>query len=212
MIVVDGGSSDGTGVLADAAGAVVIFSERGRGLQCHEGAGAASTEWLLFLHADTTLPDRAADIIRGFLAEHPTAQIATFRLSFDRPGVFLRLCCWFTRLDSVFTRFGDQGILIHRSLYDELGGFPAWPLFEDVALLQRARRRVKIHSLPAAVTTSARRFQANGHLRQQWLNARLLVRYLCGASPHVLAEEYRHALRKAKPPALPNPQHQITPL
>lgn len=211
VLVVDGGSTDGTPAIAAEAGAKAFDGSRGRGAQCHAGALQATTEWLLFLHADTTLPSDAAAAVACFV-ERPKTQIATFRLTFDQPGWFLRACCWFTRFDSVFTRFGDQGILIRRSFYHEIGGFPEWPLFEDVALLQRARRRAKIHSLRAAVTTSARRFQANGHVRQQWLNARLLARYLCGASPHVLAEDYRTSRRRVIPPALaPTSQEQMAP-
>ncbi len=209
VIVVDGGSTDATGAVARQAGAAVLTSARGRGVQCHTGALAAASEWLLFLHADTTLPPNVDPVVARFIAQAKTP-VATFRLQFDHPGWFLRACCACTRFDSVFTRFGDQGILIRRSFYHELGGFPPWPLFEDVALLQRARRRAKIHSLPAAVTTSARRFQAHGHLRQQWWNARLLLRYLGGTSPHVLAAEYHAARRAAVPGASAAPKEAIT--
>ena len=208
LIVVDGGSTDATAVIAREAGAAVMASARGRGAQCHAGALAATSEWLLFLHADTVLPPNAATVVAPFIA-HANAQIATFRLRFDQPGLFLRACCSFTRFDTVFTRFGDQGILIRRAFYHVLGGFPSWPLFEDVALLQRARQRTKIHSFPAAVTTSARRFQAHGHLRQQWQNARLLLRYLSGTSPHVLAEEYRAARRANAPIVTASAQREI---
>jgi rSAM/selenodomain-associated transferase 2 len=194
ILVADGGSTDDTCAIAATAGADVLNTARGRGVQCHAGALAATSEWLLFLHADTTLPPNAEAVAARFIAS-ADARIATFRLRFDQPGWFLRACCAFTRFDSVFTRFGDQGILIRRAFYHELGGFPPWPLFEDVALLQQARRRTRIHSLPAAVTTSARRFEAHGHLRQQWLNARLILRYLGGTSPQVLAEAYRAAQR-----------------
>lgn len=210
VIVVDGGSTDATCVVAKDAGAEVLTSARGRGVQCHAGARASTSEWLLFLHADTVLPPNAAAVVGNFLVQ-ANAQLATFRLRFDQGGWFLRACGAFTRFDSVFTRFGDQGILIRRAFYDELGGFPPWPLFEDVALLQRARRRAKIHSLPAAVTTSARRFQAHGHVRQQWRNARLLLRYLGGASPLVLAEEYRVARRaQAASVVAATPQEETT--
>jgi uncharacterized protein len=190
IVVVDGGSGDGTAALAAAAGARVIASPRGRGVQCRMGASAVAAEWLLFLHADTLLPANAAGVIARFIAS-PTTQIATFRLRFDTGGWLLRACGWCTRFDSVFTRFGDQGILVRRTFYEAIGGFAAWPLFEDVDLLRRARRKTKVHSLPAAVTTSARRFERRGNFRQQCLNARLLLRYLCGASPEVLAAVYR---------------------
>jgi len=190
LIVVDGGSTDQTAAIVRGAGAEVMSSPRGRGVQCDAGARRAASEWLLFLHADTLLPIDAAMMIAEFTARR-NARIATFRLRFDDPGMFLRACCWFTRFDSVFTRFGDQGIVIRRDFYHDLGGFPPWPLFEDVALLQRARALTRVVSLPACVTTSARRFQRRGHVQQQWFNARLLFRYLLGASPAVLAEDYR---------------------
>jgi rSAM/selenodomain-associated transferase 2 len=210
VIVVDGGSTDATCAIARSSGATVVPSTRGRGMQCHAGALTATSEWIFFLHADTTLPPNATAVITAFIASEK-AQLATFRLRFDAPGLFLRACCWFTRFDSVFTRFGDSGILIRRMFYLELGGFPPWPLFEDVALLQRARRCAKIHSLPAAVTTSARRFQAHGHLRQQWQNARLLLRYLSGSSPHVLAEKYHAARRATAASVVPaTPHKEIT--
>ncbi|MEO6003401.1 MAG: TIGR04283 family arsenosugar biosynthesis glycosyltransferase [Opitutus sp.] len=206
VIVVDGGSGDGTVERARTAGAEIVESTRGRGLQCQAGAAAAAASgaaWLLFLHADTRLPDNAGEVVTRFIAR-PEANAATFRLSFDATNPFLRACAWFTRFDSVFTRFGDQGILIRRSCYEALGGFPAWPLFEDVELLQRVRRKTKLHSLPASVTTSARRFERRGVFRQQWLNARLLLRYLGGASPEALAAIYR------PDPAAPLP-HAVKP-
>lgn len=171
-------------------GAEVVFAARGRGVQLAAGTASVRTAWLLFLHADTKLPATAGSVIAEFCRE-PNVQIATFRLQFDRAGWFLRACCWFTRFDSVFTRFGDQGILIRADFYRMLGGFPAWPLFEDVALLQRARRHTRIWSLAAAVTTSARRFEHRGHFSQQLLNACLLFRYLIGTPPQRLAEIYR---------------------
>jgi len=193
VFVVDGASRDDTVALARAAGAEVVASARGRGLQCRTGAAAAAdtgAAWLLFLHADTRLPGNAAGVVARFIAQ-PGVNAATFRLRFDSAGWFLRACAWLTRFDSVFTRFGDQGILIRRSCYDALGGFPAWPLFEDVELLQRVRKKTKLHSLPAAVTTSSRRFDRRGVFRQQWLNTRLLLRYLAGTSPETLAAIYR---------------------
>jgi hypothetical protein len=128
-------------------------------------------------------------------------RIGTFRLAFDAGGVFLRACAWLTRFDSVFTRFGDQVIVVRREFYAQLGGFPPWPLFEDVELLRRARRVARVWSLPACVTTSARRFHRHGTLRQQWRNARLLLRFLAGASPHALAAEYGCGAIAATTPA-----------
>ncbi|MBI3884537.1 MAG: TIGR04283 family arsenosugar biosynthesis glycosyltransferase [Opitutae bacterium] len=190
IIVADGGSQDGTAAAAAQAGARVVAAPRGRGPQCIAGAAAANGELLLFLHADTELPANAAAVLAEQFAR-PTVRIGTFRLKFDEAGWFLRASAWCSRLDSVFTRFGDQGIAIRRDFYDELGGFPPWPLFEDVELLRRARRVTRVWSFPAQVTTSARRFRRHGPWRQQFRNGGLVLRYLLGASPERLAAEYR---------------------
>lgn len=190
VIVADGGSRDVTSDLAVAAGARVVTCARGRGVQCAAGAASARGDVLLFLHADTLLPVDAADVLARWFAR-PEVQLGTFRLSFDDDGFFLRACAWFTRFDSVFTRFGDQGIVVRRSFYERLGGFPAWPLFEDVELLRRARRVTRVWSFPAAVKTSARGFRQRGVVRQQFQNASLLLRFLAGTPPERLAAEYR---------------------
>lgn len=189
IIVADGGSDDGTDQIADEAGARLIIAPRGRGPQCIAGTARATGDLLLFLHADTALPANAAEVLAANFVR-PEVQIGTFRLAFDDASPFLRACAWCTRVDSVFTRFGDQGIAIRRDFYDELGGFPPWPLFEDVELLRRARRRTRVWSFPAAVTTSARRFRRHGPWRQQLRNGSLVLRYLLGASPESLAAEY----------------------
>ena len=190
LIVADGGSRDATRELATRAGARVISCARGRGLQCAAGAASARGDLLLFLHADTLLPPDAAAVLARCFAR-PEVQLGTFRLTFDDGGAFLRACAWLTRFDSVFTRFGDQGIAVRRAFYERLGGFPPWPLFEDVELLRRARRLTRVWSFPAAVKTSARRFQRRGVVRQQLQNASLLLRFLAGTPPERLAAEYR---------------------
>ncbi len=200
IIVVDGGSTDGTSAIAIQSGAMVIDAPRGRGIQCHAGAMRATTEWLLFLHADTLLPIEAENVFHAFAA-NPAAQIGTFRVQFDNGGPLLNALAWAAnRGDSVFTRFGDQGILVRRSFYDALGGFPPWPLFEDVALFQKARKLSRVHWLPGNVVTSARRFKERGLFRQRLLNAQLMLRYLAGASPFELAARYQS--RSARRPLI----------
>ena len=192
IIVADGGSTDGTPHLAAGNLTRVVSCARGRGVQLAAGAAQARGEVLLFLHADTHLPADAATHVAAYFAR-PEVLLGTFRLAFDEGGPFLRACAWLTRFDSVFTRFGDQGIVVRRSFYDELGGFPSWPLFEDVELLRRARRVTRVWSFPVCVATSARRFRRHGPLGQQLRNAVLLLRFLGGTPPHVLAAEYRGA-------------------
>jgi len=190
IIVTDGGSTDATIDIARSFGAILVTASGGRGGQLIEGAKHAQGAVLLFLHADTLLPDIAGTMIADHFLRNEV-QVATFRLVFDEPHWFLQISAWFTRFDSVFTTFGDQGIIIRRECYDALNGFPPWPLFEDVELLRRARRITKIRTLPVAVTTSARRFSRRGIFSQQWLNTRLLLRFLVGTSPAVLARSYR---------------------
>ena len=199
IIVADGGSRDATVAIARDHGALTVTAPAGRGVQLAAGAAAARGALLLFLHADTLLPSNAGAILAAWFAR-ADVRIGTFRLAFDAGGPFLRACAWCSRIDSVFTRFGDQGIAVRREFYAELGGFRAWPLFEDVELLRRARRITRVWSFPACVTTSARRFRARGPLRQQWLNTRLLLRFLSGTSPEKLAAAYR----RCQPSQVPN--------
>jgi hypothetical protein len=195
IFVVDGGSTDETVGIATQWGGMIVPSPRGRGIQCHAGAMRTASEWLLFLHADTLLPVDALHTFDAFAAK-PANQLGTFRLQFADGGKFLNALAWAAhRGDSVFTRFGDQGVLVRRSFYDALGGFPPWPLFEDVALFQRARKLTRVHWLPGHVVTSARRFNERGLFRQRLLNAELLLRYLGGASPFELAARYHRPSR-----------------
>jgi len=191
LVVADGGSEDATVRVASDYDAVVCLDlPRSRGKQLSVGAATAGqVDWLLFLHADTTLDPAAVKAANRYM-EQPNARMAMFQLRFDTADLFLKFCAWWTRFDSVFTRFGDQGILITRQAYDDLGGFKDWPLFEDVDLIRRARRRRSIDVLPTAVTTSARPFAQRGAWRQQLDNASLLLRFLWGVDPGKLAKGY----------------------
>jgi rSAM/selenodomain-associated transferase 2 len=189
IIVADGGSGDDTRQRAVAAGAKVCRSPRGRGTQLHAGATAAAGDLLLFLHADTFLPDNAFALLRNAFA-NKDLQIGTFRLSFPASHWMFRLYATFSAFDSLLTTFGDQCIVVRSRFYTQMGGFPPWPLFEDVALLQEARRRTKIKKFPAAVVTSDRRYTRNGVILHSLRNAWFVLRYLLGASPFELAVEY----------------------
>lgn len=189
VIVADGGSEDRTAELAYEAGARVVAAPRGRGSQCNAGAAVATGAIFVFLHADTTLPDGAFYLLSGEMAT-PTVQAGTFRLRLDEPHWLFRLYAAFSRFDSVFTTFGDQCIVVRRELFERLGGFPDWPLFEDVAFMRLVRRETRVRSFPAAVTTSARRFRREGVIRQSLRNGWYVLQYLLGVSPFELAAKY----------------------
>jgi rSAM/selenodomain-associated transferase 2 len=190
IIVADGESSDDTVQICRRAKTEVVFSKRGRGSQCNAGAAKASGDVLIFLHADTLLPENTFQLLGNYFSDD-NIKIGTFRLAFDSPNALLRFYCLFTRFDSIFTRFGDQCIVIRKSFFNQIGGFPDWPLFEDVHLLRLARCKTKIISFPSRVVTSARRFMTRGIIRTQILNAFLLLLYFCRVSPTLLASWYR---------------------
>ena len=172
----------------------LLRAARGRGTQCNAGARVASGELLLFLHDDTRLPrDAIARIDQAF--GDPRVGAACFRLRFDRTHWLLGLYAACSRVESVLTTFGDQGLVVRRHLFERLGGFPDWPLFEDVELARRLRQRSRLIKLPATVTTSAVRFERNGMLRQQVFNSMLLARFLLGARPEELAARYERGPR-----------------
>lgn len=189
IIVADGGSSDGTPELAVAAGAIVVHAPRGRGPQCNAGAAQATGDVLIFLHADTTLPELAFPVLQELL-EDATIQIAKFRLSFDAQDWLLDIAARLMWFDSLLTSYGDQGIVIRRAFFNELGGFPNWPLFEDVRLFELARAVTEVHVVPAEVVTSARRFLANGVIPQLLHDFWLWLQYLFGVPPYELARQY----------------------
>jgi rSAM/selenodomain-associated transferase 2 len=188
IIVADGESSDDTVELCHTE-VEIVFSKPGRGSQCNAGARKAAGDILLFLHADTLLPQNAFELIDQFFSNEEI-NVGTFRLSFDSKNPMLRFYCFFTKFDSMFTRFGDQCIVIRKSFFNEIGGFPDWPLFEDVHLLRIARHHTKILSLPSPVVTSARRFKHRGIFKTQLVNGFLILLYLFGVSPALLANWY----------------------
>jgi rSAM/selenodomain-associated transferase 2/rSAM/selenodomain-associated transferase 1 len=189
IIVADGGSTDNTLAIAQELNVFICHSEKGRGRQYNLAASHASGDVLLFLHADTMLPENAFEFLCKYFS-NSSVNVGTFRLSFDVRHWLLDVYSWFTRFDSVFTRFGDQCIVVRKSFFDSIGGFSAWPIIEDVEFLSRARKREKIHSFPASVITSARRFLHNGIIRQQLRNAYYLLLYFLGVSPARIASLY----------------------
>lgn len=189
IIVVDGGSDDDTRRLALAAGARILRAPRGRAAQMNAGAALATGDVLIFLHADTALPDGAAETIGSALRARDV-QAGCFRLRFDREHPLLRLYAWASRFDTYWTTFGDQAFFVRRAAFDAAGGFPVQPLMEDVELRRRLKRIGRFVKLTATVTTSARRFTRDGLVRRQVLNAVLLLGYAAGVDPERLKRLY----------------------
>ena len=191
IIVVDGGSTDRTEAeVRGRPGARWISAPRGRGSQLNAGVSACAADLIFFLHADTAPPCGVAALIRRTLAD-PRVSGGCFRLSFDRRSRLLGLYAWASRWETAFTTFGDQGIFMRRRDYERIGGLPDWPFLEDVELRRRLKRLGRFMKLKEAVTTSARRFEREGQLRRQALNAVVLALFWLGLSPHTLARLYR---------------------
>ena len=191
VLVVDGGSTDATREVARSAGASVLDAPRGRGPQLNRGVEAADGRLLLFLHADTTLPPDGLTRIRRTLRDTP-AVAGTFRLQFDAASPLLRFYAWCTRWPWIRLCFGDRGLFATREAFEAAGGYPEWPLFEDLELAARLQAHGPFRFLDAAVTTSARRFRRNGVLRQQLQNLYLWTHYVAGTDPDRLAHRYRY--------------------
>jgi len=188
VIVVDGGSRDGSAEAAAAHGAAVVRSGPGRGVQLRVGADHADRPWLLFLHADTRLDGAAWAAIRGILAKGEAKRAGTFRLVLDDRAWQARVLEAGVRLRVALLAlpYGDQGLLIHRALYEQVGGFRDLPLMEDVDLVRRLGRR-RLVRLDGTATTSAERWRRRGWARQSATNLRCLLLYLLGVAPERIA-------------------------
>jgi rSAM/selenodomain-associated transferase 2 len=190
IVVADGGSRDRTLEVARRfPGVRVITAERGRGPQMNAGARAARGDIILFLHADTHLPRDAGALVAAALRD-PVVVGGSFVLGFDAFHPLLWLSSLPSRLNVAWVTYGDQAFFCRREAFEEAGGFPDDPLFEDVALQSRIRRIGRCVKIRRSVTTSARRFRRMGVLRQQLLNLALVVAYRLGVSPARLAAWY----------------------
>lgn len=192
VIVADGGSRDATRAIARAHGAGVVEATPGRGLQMNAGAGAARGSVLLFLHADTRLPEGAAEAIAAALAD-PAVVGGAFRLGIDSPDGFLRLVAGAANLRARLTgvAYGDQAVFVRREAFEALGGFPPIPIMEDVAFGRRLKRRGRVVLLRARVATSARRWERENPLYTTLRNTVLVSLFLLGVAPKRLARRYR---------------------
>lgn len=191
IIIVDGGSTDDSAGIASRAGARVMTAPRGRGTQLRTGGAAARGDWLLFLHADTQLGAGWREAVAAHIATASDCA-GTFDLRLDdvawqarviERGVALRV-----RLLGL--AYGDQGLLISRHLYDEVGGFRPLALMEDVDLARRIGRH-RLRRLTATALTSAERWHRDGWIRRSARNLACLALYAAGMAPARIARIYR---------------------
>ena len=201
LIVVDGGSLDQTPVLVESyrrrtqssafSALQWVTAPCGRARQMNEGAKASRGDILLFLHADTQLPDDAKTVIDATLADERMVG-GRFDVRFDRPSMWGSLISktmnWRSRLSGLAT--GDQALFVRRPLFEQMGGFADIPLMEDIEFSRRLKRKGKTAALTATVTTSFRRWEQQGPLRTILLMWILRFLYGIGVSPHHLAHLY----------------------
>jgi rSAM/selenodomain-associated transferase 2 len=192
VIVADGGSSDESADCARSAGARVVVAPRGRGGQLAAGAAAASGDWLFFLHADCRLEPGWETAVEAFLtAPEAERRAGYFDLALDDPASAARrlerIVAWRCRVLGL--PYGDQGLLIARTLYDAVGGFAPLPLMEDVDLARRLGRR-RLARIGVRCITSARRYQRDGYLRRPLRNLLCLSLYFTGMPPARIVRLY----------------------
>ncbi len=193
LILVDGGSDDATATIAAPLVDQVLKSDPGRARQMNMGAEVASGEVLLFLHADTLLPDGADTIILVALAQQYRWGRFDVRLSGHHwlLRVVERMMNWRSCVSGIAT--GDQGIFVERDLFIQLGGFPQIPLMEDLALSRRLKGAVgRPACIRTPLVTSSRRWEQYGIVRTIILMWRLRLAWFLGVSAQRLARQYRY--------------------
>jgi rSAM/selenodomain-associated transferase 2 len=192
VILVDGGSDDATLRVAERfSGVHLLTSPRGRARQMNAGARAAQGDVLLFLHADTRLPDGALAAVSAAL-EDARVVGGRFDVRFDNPRAIFRMIAFFMNLRSRMSGIstGDQAIFVRRHVFEAMGGYPDVPLMEDVELSRRLKRRGRLAALSWRVTTSSRKWEREGALRTMALMWALRFLYTAGVSPARLHRWY----------------------
>jgi rSAM/selenodomain-associated transferase 2/rSAM/selenodomain-associated transferase 1 len=192
VLVADGGSRDGSLEAARQGGAWVVEAPRGRARQMNAGAALLETPWLLFLHADSRIPEPTAHALATWLADPPPAEAAHFAFRLDGNGWSWRFLEAGQRIREALSglAYGDQGLLVSRQRFAAVGGFPDIPLMEDVEMVRRLRRGPGLDRIPAPLPTSTRRYRSEGWVRAWLRNASLLLLHHLGASPETLASRY----------------------
>lgn len=192
VLVIDGESSDATVGVADGCGATVVRARRGRGGQMIAGAALATSDWLLFLHADTVLETGWRREVEAFVtspANRMRAAVFQFVLDDASPQARRLETQVALRTRMFALPYGDQGLFISRAFYDALGGFRDIPIMEDVDIVHRIGRR-RLACLEARAITSAARWRQRGWLRRSARNLGCLALYFAGVPPRHIVKVY----------------------
>ncbi len=192
VIVVDGGSDDHTVQKATAAGAMVQTSDPGRAVQQNYGAGLAQGKTLLFLHADTILPGDYVDYVFEALMD-PKAVGGAFRFKTDWDSPMMRATEFLTNFRSRYLKlpYGDQGVFVRKSAFENNNGFPLVNIAEDLFFIRELARKGRIKIVPAETVTSARRWKRLGICRVTLINQLIAAGCFIGVSPRLLATLYQ---------------------
>ena len=195
VVVVDGGSGDDTLAIAREHADLALLAPRGRASQMNAGAAACPADVLLFLHADTVLPDNADALVRR--ATLGPFAWGRFDVRIDSPRAALRMVSAMMNLRSRWTGIatGDQALFVRHDLFRQIGGFPDLPLMEDIAMSRALKRHGPPACLKDRVTTSARRWERHGVWRTIVLMWHLRAAYFLGADPRQLAIRYGYRPR-----------------
>jgi rSAM/selenodomain-associated transferase 2 len=189
IIVVDGGSRDNTISIASTLADRILSTDKSRTRQMNAGARQATGEVLLFLHADTRLPDNAISLIEQHALP---GQWGRFDVQLNSPRWLLRVNAWLMNYRSCLTGIvtGDQGLFVHRTMFEEVGGFPDIPLMEDIAISKKLKQYNRPICLKSRITVNTRYWEQHGIWRSIFRMWKIRLAYFLGVPTEYLAKKY----------------------
>jgi rSAM/selenodomain-associated transferase 2 len=198
IIVVDGGSTDETCILAKKAGATLIQSQfLGRASQMNEGAKIATGEVLYFVHADSLPPKSFARDIKEAIRNN--YQLGCYRFKFDSQKVLLKINAYFTRFDRLMCRGGDQTLFVKKQVFEQIGGYRSeFQIMEEYDFLIRARKKHRFKIIPKDVLVSARKYDNNNYFRVNFTNLVVFIMFYLGCSQLSMIVLYQKFVKSKK--------------
>lgn len=185
IIVVDGGSEDGTKEVIQKYPVKLVSAGRGRACQMNEGAKITNSAILFFLHVDSLVPENLVSLIEAEI--DAGSDCGCFELAFDHDHILLSAYAWFTRLDINLFRFGDQGLFIRKEVFNEIGGFDdSLLLMEDQDIIRRAKKVGDFSLIRKKIFTSSRKYLETGIIKTQLVFTIILVLYYLGVNQETL--------------------------